>query len=132
MLEQLWHSKRGIRWAPRKRDMDPLDMVVWLGNLMVVAALDDGNDFLCRLYGTNLVQLFGRELTGRRVSSLSGAERNRFQGRLRSVLSERRPRHFRFEFRRGRHAFSVAELILPLTDDGETVSHLLIGAYPSP
>lgn len=132
MLERFWHGKRGARWAPRKHDMDPLDMVAWLGNLMVVAPLDDGDDFLCRLYGTNLVQIFGRELTGRRVSSLGGAERKRFHARLQAVLSERRPRHFRFEYRRGRQAVSVAELVLPLSDDGETVNHLLIGAYPSP
>lgn len=131
LLEQFWHGKRGTRWAPRKHDMDPLEMAAWLGNLMVVAVLDNG-DFLYRLYGTNLVQLFGRELTGRRLSSLSGAERNRIQARLQSVLSDRRPRHFRFEYRRGSRSLPVAELILPLSDDGERVSHLLIGAYPSP
>ena len=131
MLEQFWNGKRGARWAPSKNDMDPLDMAAWLGNLMIVAVLDGGEDFLCRLYGTHLVQLFSRELTGRRLSSLSGAERNRIQGRLRAVLRDRRPRHFRFDFRRGSRSFSVAELILPLSDDGKAVSHLLIGAYPS-
>ena len=128
-LEQFWHRKRHLRWAPAKHDMDPLEMRDWLGNLMVLDLIDGGADFHYRLYGTNLVKLFGRELTGRRVSALPATERKRTQERLYSVARDGKPRHFRFELRMAKAIVPIAELVLPLSDDGERASHLLIGAY---
>ena len=131
-LERYWSQKRKLGWAPAKGDIDRLEMASWLGNLMILSVVDGGRDFFYRLYGTNLVQLFGRELTGRKVSSLGLVERHRILGRFRAVIDARKPRHFRFEHHLDEAVLAVCELTLPLTDDGERVSHLLVGAYESP
>ena len=131
-LERYWNQKRAFRWAPAKREVDPLEMASWLGNLMILSVLDGGRDFFYRLYGTNLVQLFGHELTGRRVSALRLSECNRVRSRFQTVIAARKPRHFRFEHASGETSLAVCELALPLTEDGERVSHLLVGAYESP
>ena len=47
---------------------DPFKLRPWLGYIMILDDLPDVNDFLYRMYGTQIARQSGFDLTGRRVS----------------------------------------------------------------
>lgn len=56
---------------PRATAIDPADMRFILGHVMLVDVVDGGADFAYRLYGSKIAASVGRDITGRRVSSLA-------------------------------------------------------------
>jgi len=67
-LLDLWDAKRGSRQAPPRSDFSHDDLLPWIGHLMILDCLED-NEFRYRLYGTALTELFGFDLTGKKVSA---------------------------------------------------------------
>lgn len=70
-LRALWRycdELRAGRPALAVEDITPFVLRPWLGSI-VLADRIEGDDFRYRLYGSNLVEAFGFDLTGRRVSA---------------------------------------------------------------
>ena len=65
-----WRSLRQGRDIPAYADIDPLDMRFALGSLALAESVDGGADYRYRVYGTDLVDRSGVDLTGRRVSDI--------------------------------------------------------------
>lgn len=69
-LLRFWEEKRGARTMPRRSEIDVLELAPWLGNLILLEVLDYGENFLYRVYGTNLVRLIQYDRTGKSTDDL--------------------------------------------------------------
>jgi hypothetical protein len=69
-LVAYWHAKRGTRWAPMRRDIDPLELRAHLPHLYMVDVLKGGADYRYRLIGTAIAEGLGRDSTGQLISEL--------------------------------------------------------------
>lgn len=138
-LFDYWASKRrGGGGLPARDDIDPLEMADWLGNLMLIEP--NGSSFRYRLYGTEFVEAFGREMTGRSIDNLAPDERRIIAEEYHAAKANGQPsaRVYHADFlipqmlRRGDQVTRPAtweRLVLPLATDHETVDMLLVGAY---
>ena len=64
-LYAYWDVKRGDRLMPARADLDPLDIPQVLSHLILLDVTHDPLRFRVRLYGTEVADLRGRDLTGR-------------------------------------------------------------------
>jgi len=138
-LYAYWAEKRQGRPMPDRADIDPIEMRAWLGNLMLVEIAPDG-DFVYRLYGSTFVNQFKVDMTGRSIRDLPAAQAELLRSEYDAVVKSARPmsRHytasFDFTSRDRRSQWQVERswerLVLPLTNGGESVRMLLVGAYP--
>jgi hypothetical protein len=65
-----WNEKRGPRALPLRKEVDPVELQKHLGSLNMIECLPDLADFRYRLIGTNVVQAYGRDSTGKTVRQL--------------------------------------------------------------
>ena len=69
-LVSYWQSKRGARALPLRQEIDPLELRLHLGSLVIIECLPGLADFRYRLIGTNVVAAYGRDSTGKTVREL--------------------------------------------------------------
>jgi hypothetical protein len=144
-LYDYWDRKRVGRVMPARSDIDPLEMRSWLGNLVLIDVA--AGRFTYRLYGTKFVESFGVDMTGQGVDDLPIDQRERVRADYETVRTSCHPRARLYTSvfevpHPGRPASSAGpreqqvvtweRLVLPLSDGGETVMMLLVGAYPLP
>jgi hypothetical protein len=130
-LFQYWDSKLHGRSMPARRDLDPLEMRPWLGNLVLVDFPGDVKDYRIRLEGVNVVQFYGSSRTGRGIEAMtSELERQVVLPQYFSVVESKVPAYFEAEFISSEGVLTYQhKLILPLSDDGERVNMTLAGIY---
>jgi hypothetical protein len=125
-----WNARRGARAMPSRADIDPREMRAFLANLALLEPRpksDGSNDIFVRLAGTSLEQTYGM-LTGRLVSEIVPPETGRiwhtvFDPAMESASPVRSIGRMVFE---KRSWLEVESLVMPLSNDGETVSMLMI------
>ena len=71
---ELWDGKRDGKHLPAWSNCEPFDFVPWMGYVEVARIERDPFDVLTTLWGTELVNLYGFDATGRRLSDVK-AER---------------------------------------------------------
>jgi hypothetical protein len=130
-LWELWCTKRGGHIMPRRADIDVLELKEWLGHLMLIEPIDAGRDFQYRVYGTVLAEQFGRDLTGKTLSSLPSSEQEVTRAQYLRVCHKRVPLLVTLDRLIRERRTSVVMLLLPLSPDERAVNRLLIGAYPA-
>ena len=85
-----WHAACGAQAMPPKTAVTPESLRRWLGDLSLVERV--GDDFRYRVYGTNLAQAAGFDLTGRLMSAAFPPAVARFYAdQYELVTRERRP-----------------------------------------
>ena len=122
-----WASlKEGAR-LPGRRDLDPGGMKRLLPTVSLIDVVPDPLDFRMRLAGTGLYGVYGREITGRRLSDIyNTAAADYWRVELGKVVSERRPAVGVHNLAwRGASHLSILWLRLPLASDGEAVDMIL-------
>lgn len=126
-LYHFWERKRASRALPLRGDLDVIELWPWLGNLMLLEV--EGADFVYRVYGTTIADYFGRDLTGRRTSSLASDVQTVVRAEYHEAIMTARPiiitRARSVQMKRVR----ASKLILPLGPDRHAVDHLLVGVY---
>jgi hypothetical protein len=128
-LYDLWNLKRDTRQAPPRSDFSVDDLRPWLGHLMVLDVLPDG-DFRYRLYGTALVSMFGFDLTGRLVSECDAFIGDKPLLEYRQVCRIGAPVHAARISPSAREHLRVDKLALPLMEGG-VVTKILGALYLS-
>jgi hypothetical protein len=115
---------------PSRGDVDVFGLKPWLGNLSLMSVIDGGADFLFRVHGSNLRELVDIDLTGRFLRALpydwAAAWRAEYLEVVRTcapVFKSRRP-SVRKNF------IAVEKLMLPLSENGAGVDHILYAVYP--
>ncbi|MCK6451896.1 MAG: PAS domain-containing protein [Alphaproteobacteria bacterium] len=112
--------------------VEPFALKPALGYIMLLDVLDDGWDYRYRLYGTNIAQRLGQDLTGRRTSDIS---KRAFTGTFyiaayRAVLERRAPLFTVSASPRYVAAVDWWRLALPLAAPDGAVTRLLVGNVP--
>lgn len=129
-LCRLWEAKRGNRLAPSRSDFTVTELRPWIGHLMVIDVLGAGQDFRYRLYGTDLVDIFGFDLTGRLVSEVADRIGDRPLEEYRDVARLALPRYVSRVSPSSREYLLVDKLALPLAEGG-IVNKILAAIYLS-
>ncbi|HZD25284.1 MAG TPA: PAS domain-containing protein [Alphaproteobacteria bacterium] len=132
-LYRYWDERRGDRFAPRRDEIDPLDLVPLIGDLLLIDVVREGTGapprFRFRLHGTRLTERAGYDMTGRFAEELPYREnREQLLARFASLVAQRRPEyglHDRIvDFQRWRYEV----LWLPLANGGGDEVAMLLGA----
>lgn len=130
-LLALWESRRAGRSVPARQDIDVLELRPWLGWLTVMDMVEDGTDFVYRIFGTSQAAQIGMDLTGRRASSCPAVTPS-FLRNLREAASAARPIFGTrvVEISARGYAYRWQRLILPLTRRTEAIDTFMILAAP--
>jgi hypothetical protein len=128
-LWEYWSAKCDGAALPGRAAISPLEMRPWLGNLLLMDVVEGGRDFRYRLHGTQLVQLFGADLTGRMVSSLAVRDVDRLLAEGRLVVASRDWHYTEETVVAEKQHIAIAKLILPLAANGRDVDMLIVGIY---
>lgn len=127
-----WQGKRRADGRlPARADLDPLEMKPWLGHLSILEVVDGGRDFVFRLYGTDLAEAVGFDMTGKSAADYPGARSQVLVRTYRAAMAARRPLLSAFVVRfAGRIVMPAWErVVAPLASDGNTVDKLIVLAY---
>ncbi len=133
-LEALWRLKSGSGRLPRRSDFSPEELRPWLGNLGLVAVERDGHRlrFRITLSGTVLDQYRGYGVTGRYLGRRACGDESLFRN-FTSCAVEGVPVRFIHDNSRNSAVYRrMAQLLLPLGEDGVQVDRILVGLYPLP
>ena len=129
-LREFWDQKRGARRMPARADIDVQELKRWLGHLALLDVVDGGRDFVFRVHGVDLVELFGFDMTGKAVSEATSAVETLVAEEYRRVVNDKAPLLVRRQHGQPDRDFvNISKLILPLSPDGETVDMILFGFY---
>jgi hypothetical protein len=121
-----WFQKRSGRLAPTRADIDPVDIAPLLPRVMLVDVSTDPVDFRFRLAGTGLFRIHGAELTNKRALDLEPPAYGALIHRLYCDALERRaPLVHRLLIECETRRSAYLRIILPLSEDGETINRLL-------
>lgn len=127
-IYQYWNRIRGNRNCPSRRDFEPSDIPELLAHISLVDVSPTPPRFVYRLVGTAVVGLLGKELTGKEVGTgVKPSEYDRVIGRYNAVVEQRQPLYHRDFLQEENNDYTIVErVMLPLSDDGETVNMILV------
>lgn len=127
-----WESKRGHRAMPSRADLDPIEMKAFLPHIVLTDVLHQSApdwplDFRYRLMGTAVDAHMSRRFTGLRLSELPQQRPgSQLWQNFSEVVEQRLPRFHRVPYVGPHKDFlSLIDLVLPLSDDGDTVAMLI-------
>ncbi len=126
-LYAYWAGKRRGRAFPSRVDIDPMEFAYILGWVILVDVLRDPLRFKFRIYGSELVNRMGFDLTGKYLSDHPSAEfRAHVEQQWGQVIDRGAAAHSRFDrWVDGRH-MRFESLRLPLSSDGATIDMMLV------
>jgi len=122
-----WASRRAGAKLPARRALDPAGMKRLLPTISLIDVLGEPLDFRMRLAGTGLYDVYGREITGRRISEIyNNAAADYWRAELAGVVRNARPAVGVHNLAwRGASHLSVLWLRLPLSSNGSDVDMIL-------
>jgi hypothetical protein len=126
-LLALWRGRGAQGRLPARADFTVQDFRPWLGHLCILEVLD--GDLRYALYGTAITEIFGWDLTGRRISGLAPDVAQRLAEEYRPVVADGRPVFFSNRRLVRKEWAHVDKLALPLGADGVHVDRLIVGIY---
>jgi len=126
-LYDYWQQSAGARMMPSRADFDPLKvprLLPHIGLIDLRGGIDQGS---FRLAGTRLRDIYGQEITGRRLSDVFRGERARYWHRIHDrIATLGSPGHGVVHGpSQGRDHVVLFWLRLPLSDDGCRVDRIL-------
>ena len=134
LLHDYWLVTRGDRVMPSRSDINPVRMRDFLPHTMLLDVLGDGHDqlqFRVRLAGTNIVDGYGSELTGKFSTELAlGDQAEKLHEVCCYSVNNKMPAYLKGMFQQpDENDFVFFERLgVPLSSDGENVNILLIAA----
>lgn len=128
-LLDLWEAKRAGRAFPARTDFSMDDLLPWLGHLVLLDVLDGGDDFRFVVYGTALVEIFGFDLTGQRVSESAPQIGPRSLEEYQRVYAARAPDHVARRSPANKEYVTITKIALPLSADGVAIDKVLGAIY---
>jgi hypothetical protein len=130
-LFHYWHGKCQGRVMPARRDIDPIEMKRWLGNLLLVEFPPDPMQYRIRLDGVNLVDFYSGSREGKGVEAMTSEEERRIVlPQYMTVLEQKQPAYYEAQFVTSEGIVtSQRKLLLPLSEDGQRVNMVLGGIY---
>lgn len=137
-LYRYWLARRGARFAPARRDIDPLDLPRLLPYLLLTDVVTQVGPegpwrrYRYRLVGTEVERHFGRTKGGQWIDELMhGSYRAYVLDLYERLIASRGPVYSQSIYgrlgRERRAGMVTRRLMLPLSSDGETIDMVLSG-----
>ena len=130
-LHAYWCERRGDRFAPARSDIDPVDIPTLLPHIALteIVAGEGGRRLRYRLAGTQIERRFGCALTNRYLDDVKrGNYLHHIEALYARILAEKAPIYSEGSFKAGdSNVLRARHLMLPLSDDAETVNMVLAG-----
>jgi hypothetical protein len=127
LIHAYWESKRAGRWAPRRADIDPGEMKSLLPYVLIGEVLRSPFDVRYRLAGTAVVDAYGHDFTGRKLSAMpvtTGLEK--WLAHYKRLVDEKRPQFGRYRGMIGSDFLRLVDsATLPLSMGGSDVEQFL-------
>ena len=122
---EYWRRKCGTRAMPRRRDIDPTEIPSLLPSIQISEII--GTRIRYRLAGTAIVEAYGEKLAGKYFDKVFSGERLRFvEANYRMMCTEKRAVLVCNRYHSSRDVDLICtRLIMPLSEDGETVNQCL-------
>lgn len=126
-MRTYWNAKRQDRFAPKRADIEPADLKELLPRIMLADVFSDGPlDFRYRLSGTGVNTILGGEYTGKRPRDLAPlAYGAMVHDHYCSAVRRREPLFHVIMLDSFERLVTYTRLLLPLSEDGETVTMLM-------
>lgn len=125
-IHDYWQSARRGRQFPARPDFSPEGMIDKLGFVMLIDVTYDPLDFRFKLIGSEIVEHYGHEMTGKYVHQIEPKELGELLYRqYQEVVDMRCPRAHRIEVMTSARTLNYERITLPLSDDGERIDTLL-------
>ncbi len=125
-LKSLWLEVCGARVLPSRKDFDLGIMTRWASHLSIAVVRPEGR-FEFRLFGTELTNAYGRDLTGCFLDELTPHDLwSVVLLHYREVVNTKRPLFAPVSVTNGRWYTEVSRLLLPLSGNGEV--NFIMGA----
>jgi hypothetical protein len=128
-LHAYWNSKRRGAAIPRRGDIDPIDLKPWLGSLLMLTVLGEGDDFRYDVFGVNLVEILGYDLTRRTVRECGDLLLPQVLEEYKRLYATGQPVFVRRESPYARDHQRLEKLILPLADDQGRIAKILVALH---
>jgi len=128
-LYELWLARRpSTGGAPVRASFDPIDAPKAMSSLILAEAA--GDDYLFRVVGTDMVEAWGGDFTGQRLSDIMSGDYHAFIRGLFDQAVQTQAcvfSHSRFQWDRGR-SLDTRRLMLPFArdDDPDAVGFVLV------
>jgi hypothetical protein len=127
-----WDRMRGHRSMPNRSELLPENLQPWIGWLHLLEVIDDGEDFVYRVFGTRPSDATGSDYHLKRVSEWDSEHRERALGVYRAAHQTAKPgfQAQNEDYGVGRQQ-TFSRIIVPFTSpscesDPLQVSHLLV------
>ncbi|MBI1776247.1 MAG: PAS domain-containing protein [Proteobacteria bacterium] len=132
-LHAYWAAKCRPSCLPSPRDLNPAELADFLGNALLADIVEsEPLRIRYRLVGTRLVELWGRDPSGKDLEELYYRPfRQALYGVYRNVIERRRWRYDEVNFRFLWTVIAYHRLLLPLSTDGVRVDSVLTAIYPN-
>ena len=126
-------ASRG-RSMPARADIDILEIGTYIGSLTLLEVVDGGADFRYRVSAEGASKLLGEDYTGQLLSETSRDQEriDRLMQRYRRVVASKVPWYARTPAIPEMPVTYTERLVVPLSEDGETVSMLLLARRSGP
>ena len=127
MLFEYWNAKRGDRGAPKRTDIDPVEIPELLGFINLYDVRQEPRDYLVRLNGSEVAAMLGRDITGMWCSEVvSGEDKERCHAAFGMCVDNWTPALVETSLGFcGKDYATQILLALPLSSDGETVDMMM-------
>lgn len=127
-LIEYWQNKHRGGKLPGRKAIDPVELKPVLPQLILIDVEREPLDFRYRLAGTLTYDIFGFDLTGRRVRDIPPPDWGDTVWRsLAELVETRQPQYVRLDFTTEEgNVRSYRVLRLPLAEDGVTVDCVLV------
>jgi hypothetical protein len=127
-LHRYWLERCSGPLLPARRAIDPIDLKSCLANLLLIDVGEPPRRYRYRLFGTGLVTLYGREMTGKFVDEINDdAVRGAAFQAYDEVIARHAPIFSTLTFVIDYRRISYDRLLLPLAADGHTIT-MVMGA----
>lgn len=124
-LYDWWVGACAGRAMPPYSAFDPVALPWALGHISVVSVLDDG-DYRFRVDGTRVVDYFGVELSGKKLSEHpSAVARNKIGESFAFVRAAKTPTKVRRDVATDTRLLRIELLLLPYSKDGAAVTEIM-------
>ena len=126
-IRAYWNTKRRDCFAPKRADIDPADLKHVLPRIMLADVSSDGSlDFRYRLSGTAINAILSGEYTGKRPRDLAPpAYGAMIHDHYCLAVQRREPLFHVVMLDSVERLVTYTRLLLPLSEDGETVTMLI-------
>lgn len=129
-LRKYWDFLRYERSFPPEKDINPLDIVeIWLNCFILKANNSCSSDnFEFKYFGSNLIDVFGRDMTGFKTGQIELEEAGYFIDKYERVLATKRPINDEGQIEISEYkTLKYRQILLPLGDDEVNISAILGG-----